>query len=96
MFVVTVKFTAKPESAEDFQAALLRQAANSRENEPGCLQFDVSVDPQQSHVFFLYEVYTDAAAFDAHRETPHFAQFRSTINDWIAQRDFHAWTSIAR
>ena len=27
----------------------------------------------------LYEIYDDAAAFDAHRETPHFAVFMDAV-----------------
>jgi quinol monooxygenase YgiN len=41
-------------------------------HEPGCLVFDVAgpVDPE---VIYLYEIYRDDAAYEAHTQTAHFA-----------------------
>ena len=46
---------------------LLGNAKAARETEPGCLQFDVLVDPKDPAKLMLYEVYKDEAAFEAHQ-----------------------------
>ncbi len=46
MYVVTVEFVVWPKHVEEFHQAIQQQAHNSLALEPGCHQFDVSVDPQ--------------------------------------------------
>jgi len=86
MYVVTVVFVAKPEFREAFREAMIRNAQASREREPGCRQFDVCIDPADSATIFLYEVYDDRAAFDAHTRTDHFREFDTTVKDWVAHK----------
>jgi quinol monooxygenase YgiN len=38
---------------------------------PGCRQFDVCRDPLDPALFFLYELYDDEAAIQAHLDSPH-------------------------
>ena len=51
---------------------MMEQAANSLAQEDGCHVFDVCT---AGTTVFLYELYTDKAAFDAHMQTPHYASF---------------------
>ncbi len=44
-------------------------------DEPGCRQFDVVTPDGGADRVVLYEIYDDAAAFEAHKRTPHFAAF---------------------
>ena len=44
-------------------------------DEPGCRQFDVVTPDGGADRVVLYEIYDDAAAFEAHKHTPHFASF---------------------
>jgi quinol monooxygenase YgiN len=55
------------EAAEHF-----RRLAEASREEPGCMEFAVHRVIAEPRTFFLYERYVDAAAFDAHRQTPHF------------------------
>lgn len=86
---VQVLFTIKPEHFEDFRPVILAQAKNSLEKEPGCHQFDVATIPELPHSIHLYETYDDRAAFDAHRETSHFAEFSAKISDWVEEKQVH-------
>jgi len=95
MFVVTVFFEIKPERIEAFREAMVRQAARCLALEPGCRQFDVCQDPQVATSFFLYEVYADEAAFEAHRSSQHFADFGPTVKDWIASRKLLTYTRVS-
>jgi autoinducer 2-degrading protein len=74
MFVVTVLFELVPDSAAAFRAAILENAAITLREEPGCHRFDVCFSADDSRCF-LYELYTDRAAFDLHLGTPHFRDF---------------------
>jgi (4S)-4-hydroxy-5-phosphonooxypentane-2,3-dione isomerase len=59
-----------------FLEAIQENAAASLRDEPGCVRFDVVQDNDDANHFMLYEVYADAAAFEAHRAAPHFPRWR--------------------
>lgn len=82
-FVLAVRIVIKPGCVEKFMAAITANAAAARTAEPGCLQFDVLVDPENSARVMLYEVYRDAAAFEAHQQSAHFKKYVATALDWI-------------
>jgi quinol monooxygenase YgiN len=83
MYVVTVEFRIKPDHASAFRAAIVDNARLSVEREVGCHQFDVCCDPEYPGLFFLYELYDDAAAFQAHLETAHFQQMNALTSTWV-------------
>jgi quinol monooxygenase YgiN len=89
---VCVKFQIKPAFFDDFLAAVKTQAANSKELEPWCHQFDVSTLPDQPHAVLLYETYDDRTAFfEKHRTTSHFGLFSQTIANWVESKDVGVW-----
>ncbi|MEM8870484.1 MAG: putative quinol monooxygenase [Pseudomonadota bacterium] len=75
MYVVLVDWTVSASDAPQFAALLAEQARNSLENEVDCHVFDVCSDPEAQGSFTLYEVYSDAAAFQVHLESAHMAKF---------------------
>ncbi|MEM7588171.1 MAG: antibiotic biosynthesis monooxygenase, partial [Acidobacteriota bacterium] len=93
-FIVTVALRALPEHAEALRAALARQAANSLAREEACHAFEVSVDPEAPHAFFLYEKYSDAAAFDEHLRSEHFLAFDLATRDWLEAKEVRTWISL--
>jgi autoinducer 2-degrading protein len=89
-FVITVDFTLKPGAMADFRKLIDRNARDSCADEPGCRRFDVLAPTDQADKIFLYEIYDDRAAFDAHLKSPHFAAFnheseRLVISKTVAQ-----------
>lgn len=64
--------------------------------EPGCEQFDMTVAENAPNTAVLYEVCRDAAAFDAHLETPHLRAFRDRIDDLIVSRRVRRLSHIQR
>ncbi len=86
MQVLAVEFRIKTEHIAEFDHALLENARASRESEPGCRQFDVCRDPTDPGVFFLYELYDDVAAVQAHLCTPHFLQMNEASADWVESK----------
>jgi quinol monooxygenase YgiN len=53
-------------------ADILQQMAQAVEAEPGTLLFWPHRSAANDHVFFLYELFADDAAFAAHQQTEHF------------------------
>jgi len=94
VYVVTVEFMPKAEYQGAFKEALLVNARASREREPGCRQFDVVEDPKDPAALFLYEVYDDASAFDAHVASAHFRAFDRQVRDWVASKTVRILTRI--
>jgi len=77
MFSLMVQMEVRPGRQAEFLAGMAANAESSVRDEPGCLRFDIcSVDSDENR-FVLYELYTDADAFAAHKAAPHFAQWRT-------------------
>jgi autoinducer 2-degrading protein len=79
----------------DFEAAIVENARLSRETEPGCRQFDVCRDPEDAALFFLYELYDDEAAVQAHLATPHFLQMNAATASWVERKTVWRYTRVA-
>ena len=89
--VVAVAFRLKPGTAGDFLPHMRAQARNSLDREPGCLQFDVCLDPGDENRVFLYEIYRTSADFDVHRTMPHYAEFTEAVAPFIADKTVTIW-----
>jgi quinol monooxygenase YgiN len=68
---LAVTWEAKEGEAEAV-ADILRRLASAVKSEPGTLLFWPHRSPSNDRVFFLYELYVDEGAFQAHQQTEHF------------------------
>ena len=93
-FAIIVKFTLKPGMAKSFAPLIMENATASVRDEPTCQQFQVLHDEQNPEIVFLYEVYDNAAALDAHRETPHFKKFIEAAEEMISDREVQRCTLL--
>ena len=84
MLIVLVHVHVKPDYIDAFREASLENARNSIE-EPGIARFDVLQDNEDPTHFILNEVYRDAEAPAAHKETAHYAQWRDTVADMMTE-----------
>ncbi len=91
MFVAIVDFEIDVAHTADFMPAMRRQAENSVTLESGCLQFDVSVDPDDPTRILLYEVFVDESAFEAHLASTHFNAFDRLTKAWVLERRITRW-----
>ena len=85
MFAIWVSVQVKPERHEDFLKAIEEDARGSREDEPGCLRFDVLQDGDDPHHYYFYEVYRDEAALEAHRAAPHYQVWAAAVRDGVLE-----------
>jgi len=84
MLVVHVHARVRPERVDDFLAATMPNAQSSL-TEPGVLRFDVIQDAADPAHVVLVEVYRDAEAAAAHKETAHYATWRDAVADMMAE-----------
>jgi len=94
MYIVTVMFHVNAQFAAPFREQMIGNARTSREQEPGCLQFDVCTDPMHKDRIFLYEVYADHAAFEAHLASAHYKAFEKTAGSWVTAKDVRLYERI--
>ena len=93
MFSLVVQMEVRPGRREEFLVGMAANAEASVRDEPGCLRFDVcSVDGDENR-FLLYELYADAAAFEAHKAAPHFAQWR-TVAEQVLEKQVNTPGSL--
>ncbi|WP_412051407.1 putative quinol monooxygenase [Hoeflea sp. Naph1] len=96
MFAVVVTFKIKPGQMAQFLPLILENGRASRETETGCHQFDVCHDEALPDTVFLYEVYSDLAAFDTHRATPHFQKFGEAGGQMIEAKEVRTFAHVHR
>ena len=84
MYILQVSIRVKPEYLEAFVAATRANAEASRK-EAGVVRFDVFQQLDDPTKIMLSEVYHEPAGHAAHRETAHFATWRDTVTDMMAE-----------
>ncbi len=84
MLVVHIQVHVKPECVEAFKAATLANARASLQ-EPGIARFDVVQQQDDPTRFVFVEVYRDANAAAAHKETKHYPIWRDTVAPMMAE-----------
>ena len=83
MISIFVTINIKDGFADKFSEASLGDSQGSVRDEPGCFRFDILQNSEIANRFHLYEVYTDEAALEAHRNAPHYKKWRETVQDWF-------------
>ena len=81
MYVIIAPIQIKAGCKQQFMDAIVPDAIGSVNDEPGCRRFDVIQDAGDENRVWLYEVYDDEAAFQAHTQAPHFIKFRDATAD---------------
>jgi quinol monooxygenase YgiN len=80
----------------DLGGAFHSLIAPSRQ-EPGCLVYELHVDPEDPGKFMFYEKFKDQAALDVHLASPHFHNFQRLLKargDLIASQTVTKWRCV--
>jgi len=95
MISFTVRMTFRPDDREEI-AQVLRELTRLSRQESGCVSYiphQVESDPD---TILIYEQYKDEAAADAHRASPHFAQYAiGVLYQKMLERSKEMLTAIA-
>ncbi len=83
MIVTCVHVHVKQDHVDDFIAV---STANHNESvkEPGNMRFDVLQSADDPAAFLLYEAYDSLESAAAHKETPHYKEWRTSVADLMA------------
>lgn len=78
--------TIKPGQLEAFTAAVREEMQDALRLEPGVVAIYAVADKNDPNKLMFFEMYVDEAAYQIHRETPHFVKYFETTKDMIADR----------
>jgi autoinducer 2-degrading protein len=84
MLIVQVHVHVKPEFLGEFIEATIDNARNSV-REPGIARFDVIQQQDDPTRFVLVEVYRTSDDSARHKQTTHYAHWRDTVVDMMAE-----------
>ncbi|MBI2981364.1 MAG: antibiotic biosynthesis monooxygenase [Deltaproteobacteria bacterium] len=85
MLIVTAAWKSKQGEQAELAGHLKRMVTEVRKNEPGCLQYTLHQGFEDKTLFYFYERYTDRAAIDLHKKTPHFNKLIADTEGLIAE-----------
>lgn len=85
MFAVIVTIEAVPGQSGSLIAALEANAHGARQ-EPGCLKWEWSRHISDENQFAIYEIYKDQSAFEEHKASEHFAEWKAATESIIAKK----------
>ena len=94
LYINAVDLDINPADIDKFLAALKTNGAAAVQ-EPGCREFNITVSQKDPNHVFIFEVYDNAAALDAHRATDHFKAYAAATKEMVAKRDVRAMSSVA-
>jgi autoinducer 2-degrading protein len=94
LLVNVVEYDIQPGQVDAYLAALKENAA-ATVKEPGCQEFNILVSQKDPNHVLIFEVYNDAAAAQAHRETDHYKKYAATIKDMFVKREARPFSSVA-
>lgn len=94
VYINAVDLVVIPSEMPKFLEAIKENGANAVK-EPGCREFNITVLATNPNHVFLYEVYDNEAALNAHRQTEHFKKYQAATANMIADRNVRAMSLIA-
>jgi quinol monooxygenase YgiN len=83
--VLVVEMRIRSGKREEFLPFVLENARHSLSDEPGCRRFDVLLPAEGADRVVLYEIYDGENAYDAHRTTDHYIEFKAATRDLLAE-----------
>ena len=96
MIAVCVTFDIKPDQMAAFMPLMQAQASNSLRAEPGCRHFDICTVGAHDTRVFLYELYSDRAAFDDHLASEHFKEFDAAVAEMIKEKSVAIYGEVSQ
>jgi quinol monooxygenase YgiN len=75
-----------PARLEDYKAVVKEEMEASIRVEPGVLALYAVAEKGKPTMLRFFEMYADEAAYNAHRESPHFRKYVEATKDMIVSR----------
>ncbi|GLQ91653.1 putative quinol monooxygenase [Dyella acidisoli] len=87
-YVRIAQLDVDPQRLEEFKAVLQESVSTSVHVEQGVYALYAVALKDSPHRFLVFEMYKDEAAYNSHRETPHFRRFFESTQKMGASRTF--------
>jgi quinol monooxygenase YgiN len=84
---LVVEFNIKVGQREAFLEIMRGHAAGTKQDEEGCLQFDILIPEDDDNKVMLVEMYLDTTALDIHIASPRLQKTRAAYGDMIESRN---------
>ena len=95
MIVRVIHIYVQEHSVEAFKRATIENHAASLREE-GVLRFDVLEDEADPTHFVLYEAYRSIEATELHKQTPHYAKWKTVVEPFMArERERSSYSVVA-
>ena len=95
MITFTVRMRFSPEDHDDIER-ILRELTRASRHESGCVSYIPHFIDGDANTVLIYEQYKDEAAVEAHRASPHFAQYAiGGLYQKMLERSVETLTAIA-
>lgn len=95
MIVLVAKYYCLPDKGDEVQVYLQEMQPLVHEYEKGCTVYSANRSIENKDLFLIYEQYVDQAAFEAHRDTPHFREIiEGKIIPILERREREIYTPI--
>jgi autoinducer 2-degrading protein len=89
MITVLARFEMQKGKEDVAEQAISQMADAVKVDEPGCLVYMVTRGQVNTQEIYVYEVYADSNAFDAHRKTPHMRELQAAFDDCLDRSSFN-------
>ncbi|CAN5188733.1 putative quinol monooxygenase [soil metagenome] len=86
MIAAIATLRTKPGTQADFEAAFAALAAKVRSDEPGNKLYTLTRSQAEEGVYKVMEIYADADAVQAHRDSAHFKELGAALGPFMAGR----------
>lgn len=94
-YVRVAELQIDPTQFEAFAAATREVGQASVTAEEGCIALYAVADKDNPAFVRVFEVYRDAAAYQAHLQTPHFKKFRDSTHAMVTSRKLMDATPVS-
>lgn len=88
--VITVNYTVKPTHIDEFIELLHKNSINVLK-EPGCLNYEASID---GYEVFLYEKYKSKEDIDFHMSTSYYKEYVDKTKDMLEEKIVKKYISL--
>ena len=93
-FAVTVRYQIDPNQFDPFTKRIVQFSAAALEKEAGCLRCDVATDARLLGEVFLYKIFENRAAYEAHLMTPHYRECDAATAGMIRTKVLQTYSRV--
>lgn len=88
MITILARFRMQESKGEEALEAIRKMVAAVEENEPGALAYIMHRSVSDPAEVYVFEIYADEPAFEAHRRTPHMEELTARFSQLMDPASF--------